>query len=79
MNDEERFRRYQEEMRRAREESHKKHGFSSMSELNLPNKEDWDKYRKLEESMTKCGPGEVFVRGYWTHKGYHKSYCRKVK
>jgi hypothetical protein len=35
--------------------------------------EDWEN----SEQMKYCGPDEELVRGYWTHEGYHQSYCRK--
>ena len=35
--------------------------------------EDWES----GDQMRHCGPDEKIVRGYWTHEGYHQSYCRK--
>ena len=35
--------------------------------------EDWEN----ADQMKYCSADEELVRGYWTHEGYHRSYCRK--
>ena len=57
------------------------HEGKSVRVLDFGNKEDRKYYEdwENEEQEKYCGPGEEFVRGYWTHEGYHQSYCRRRK